>query len=451
MITVAGKKKMVLGGVCLAIAIVCYGLLPTSMPSEARKMVAGLIVTSGLWIFEIFPLYVTSLLVVIVAPFLVFGPDAIAQKPELLNYFFSPLSNPVIILFLGGFIMARALSAHNVDRYIASTVISSIKHRPGVVLATVMAITAGLSMWLSNTATTVMMLAVVAPIIYQIKRDNPFRKALALAVPFSASIGGMGTPVGTPPNAIAVGLLAQSGIHLSFFRWMLGGIPLVVGICAVTFFILKWLFPSSESELSFEFSQSESLSLQGKIALAMIGAGVLLWLTTPIHHLSESWVALACGVSLLVFGIVGLKDIRELEWHILLLMWGGLALGQGMEVSGMSAWVASQAIFQSGSLIVMATFIALSTGLSTVMNDTATSNLILPIALGVHSTHPALVAFLTAVSSSVAVSLPISCAPNALLFSLNIVRGREFFKAGIWVSIAAMAMILGVALVALSV
>ncbi|NBV83235.1 hypothetical protein EBR57_03840, partial [bacterium] len=153
MITVAGKKKMVLGGVCLAIAIVCYGLLPTSMPSEARKMVAGLIVTSGLWIFEIFPLYVTSLLVVIVAPFLVFGPDAIAQKPELLNYFFSPLSNPVIILFLGGFIMARALSAHNVDRYIASTVISSIKHRPGVVLATVMAITAGLSMWLSNTAT----------------------------------------------------------------------------------------------------------------------------------------------------------------------------------------------------------------------------------------------------------------------------------------------------------
>ncbi|NBV84605.1 hypothetical protein EBR57_10915, partial [bacterium] len=282
-------------------------------------------------------------------------------------------------------------------------------------------------------------------------RDNPFRKALALAVPFSASIGGMGTPVGTPPNAIAVGLLAQSGIHLSFFRWMLGGIPLVVGICAVTFFILKWLFPSSESELSFEFSQSESLSLQGKIALAMIGAGVLLWLTTPIHHLSESWVALACGVSLLVFGIVGLKDIRELEWHILLLMWGGLALGQGMEVSGMSAWVASQAIFQSGSLIVMATFIALSTGLSTVMNDTATSNLILPIALGVHSTHPALVAFLTAVSSSVAVSLPISCAPNALLFSLNIVRGREFFKAGIWVSIAAMAMILGVALVALSV
>jgi sodium-dependent dicarboxylate transporter 2/3/5 len=443
------QKKVVRSGISFFAAILVYLVLPESMPPEAKKMLAGLVCTSGLWIFEVFPLYVTSLLVVVVAPFLAIDLGELAQKPELLNTFFSPLSNPVIILFLGGFMMARALSAHRVDQFIASTVISTIAPRPAILLATVMAITSGLSMWLSNTATTVMMLAVVGPIIYQIKSDNPFRKALALSVPFAASIGGMGTPVGTPPNAIAVGLLAQSGVHLSFFQWMEGGVPLVLGISVVTFFILIRLFPSTESRFLFEFKQSERLSRPGKIALGIICGGVLLWLTTPLHHLSESWVALLCGTTLLVTGIISLKDIRELEWHIILLMWGGLALGQGMEVSGMSAWVASQAIFQSSPAVLIATFAFISTGLSTVMNDTATANLVLPIALGVPCSHAALLAFVTAVSSSIALSLPISCAPNALLFSLNIVRGREFFKAGILVTLAATTMIIGGALLAL--
>ena len=440
---------MIQGGISFFVATLIYFVLPASMPNEAKKMLAGLVCVSGLWIFEVFPLYVTSLCVVLAAPFLAFDLGALGQRPELLNTFFSPLSNPVIILFLGGFIMARALSAHKVDQFIASSVISTITPRPAVLLATVMTITAGLSMWLSNTATTVMMLAVVGPILYQIKSQNPFRKALALSVPFAASIGGMGTPVGTPPNAIAMGLLAQSGIHISFFQWMKGGVPLVFGISIVTFFILMRLFSSTEVQFSFEFKQSERLSVRGKVALGIISGGVALWLSTPFHHLSESWVALLCGATLLVTGIVSLKEIRELEWHIILLMWGGLALGQGMEVSGMSTWVASQTIFQSSPSVLIATFSGISTAISTVMNDTATANLVLPIAVGIRSSHSYLLAFVTAVSSSIALSLPISCAPNALLFSLNIVRGREFFKAGIMVTFAAMSMIIGGAVLAL--
>jgi len=429
--------------------IAAYMVLPGSMPPEARKMVGALVCTSALWVFEVFPLYVTSLLVVIFTPLMAFNLTAIVQKPELLNTFFNPLSNPVIILFLGGFIMARALSAHKVDQFIASAVISNVSPRPVPLLAAVMAITGALSMWLSNTATTVMMLAVVAPIIYQMKSDNPFRKALALSVPFAASIGGMGTPVGTPPNAIAMGLLAHAGIQVSFFEWMKYGVPLVLATSIVTFFILKGLFPSTESRFSFEFQKSEQLSPDGKRALWIVGLGVLLWLTTPLHHLSESWVALLCGTSLLVGGVLHLKDIRELEWHIILLMWGGLALGQGMEVSGMSAWVSSLAIFHSRSHVLIVTFSLISTALSTVMNDTATANLILPIAMGVPGIHSWLFVFATTVSTSIALSLPISCAPNALLFSLNIVRGREFFKAGILVTIAAVVLILAETLLAL--
>ncbi|NBV41257.1 DASS family sodium-coupled anion symporter [bacterium] len=374
--------------------------------------------------------------VVVLQSFLAIDWAQVPTSPEVLNTFFKPFGSAVIMLFFGGFIIARALQIHDVAKFAAIKLLSVVRPAPKPLLISVMGITAFISLWLSNTATTVMVLAIAMPILSGVGHDNPYKKALGLAIPFAASIGGMGTPVGTPPNAIAIGLLSQKGVHISFFKWMLCGVPIVLILLTITFFILIWLFPSTESRFQFDLGELPNLTTKSILSAGIALASVVLWMTTPLHHLTEALIAVIAATALILTGCIKSDDVHAIEWQIMILMWGGLVLGQGMETSGLTAWISNLKMLHvdGGHMVIL--FVLVSVGLSTFLNDTATANLLLPIAIGLAGTQASAVGFATAVSSSIALSLPISCAPNAVLFSRNFIRAREFFIAGALVTMA---------------
>ena len=430
--------------ISLMIAGGMYFFLPESCSEPARRTAFIFTLAACFWATEAVPHYATSILVVLLLIFMLGLPDGILEfGPEGYKAFLIPFSSPVIILFFGGFVIARALHKYKLDVYITDQLLLRFGTHPLMVMMGIMVTTAFLSMWISNTAATAIMLGLVEPLLSQTERDDPFRKGLVLGVPFSANVGGVGTPIGTPPNIIALGNLSKAGHGtLSFGEWMCMGVPLAIVLAMVAFLVLVALFPLKDKSLRFSLPKFSTFPKQGIGVFSIFVIVVLLWLTSRLHGISEAPISLFGVTLLIVGGFINRDDINSLPWDVLILMWGGLALSVGMEKSDLTNWVVKLSMFQVSGMLLVAAFCVIAFAFSTFMSNTATAALLIPIAISIPGENPIYLAITMALACSVAMSFPISTPPNALAFSKGHITARDMLKAGLPVSLISLLIVL---------
>lgn len=417
-------------------AIAVYFFAPDGMPEPAKRTLAVFVWAALFWVFEIIPLYATSLGVVLLLTFLLCRPGGILGMDESgYAVFMLPFGSPVIMLFFGGLVIAAAVQKYSLDKMLASKALKLFGFRPYSIMCGFIFITAFLSMWMSNTAVTAMMMALIRPLLKQIDEKDPFRVALILSIPFAANIGGIGTPIGTPPNAIAIGILGNYGIHLNFISWMKMAVPLAVILLFFTSIVLIRMFPPKTKELNLRVTGDQQVfSPRVKAVIGIIVLTIILWLTSGIHKIPAALIALLATGLFSASGLLQRDDYKNIDWDILILMWGGLALGKGLEISGLSSWIVQQPIFEYKGFLLVAIFSLLAILLGTFMSNTATANLIIPIAMAIPGENHLLLAVAIALSCSFAMALPISTPPNAIAFSSNMLKSRDLLKAGVLVS-----------------
>ncbi|PIS03309.1 MAG: hypothetical protein COT85_00490, partial [Chlamydiae bacterium CG10_big_fil_rev_8_21_14_0_10_42_34] len=272
----------------LILSFLTYFLLPPEISEVGKRVISVFVFAVFFWAFEAAPLYATSLLVIVFLSFFFIDSEGVRQY----ELFFSSFSNPLILLFFGGFVLAAALRKHRVDEFVLSKMMYLVGDGSYAVLGGILFTSAFFSLWISNTAAAAMMLAVCKPLFQNLAKEDSLRKSLPLAIAFGCNIGGMGTPIGSPPNAIALGILNEYGINIDFIGWMYIAIPLVILILAFVFFLLVLFFPLKSKTIGKAIGFPSSLSHEGLktggIALLMI----FFWLSGGWHGISETWVAL---------------------------------------------------------------------------------------------------------------------------------------------------------------
>ncbi len=413
--------------------------------SEAGRLTFGVFTAAAiLWMLEPFPLYVTSFIVVILEVVLLARPGGpLGMGGKGYTIFLAPFFDPVIVLLLGGFALAAAVKKYGLDEVISRRILSRVGTDPKIVLLGIMCTSALLSMWLSNTATTALMIAVAIPIIRSLPPDERFRKAIILGIPFACNIGGMGTPIGTPPNAIAIGVLENIGVQVSFLQWMLRGIPLVILLLAVSWMILCKLYPPGVSRIQLSLKKKKQ-RLDGRqvFVLVVFAIVVLLWLTSGRHGVPSAIVSLIPVVLLFGFRLLNDNDLQKLGWGILFIVGGGMSLGVAMRESGLSDWFVQQIPFEGlGAFLIVLLFAVSASVMTTFISNSATANLLIPIVIGVSAIAPGKSAIVVALAASTAMILPVSTPPNAIAYGSGYVRMRDMARAGLLITGIATALI----------
>ena len=300
-----------------------------------------------------------------------------------------------------------------------------------------MVITALLSMFMSNTATTAAMMAVILPVSASLPASDPFRTALTLSIPVAANIGGLGTPVGTPPNAIALGRLADEGIRIDFLTWMSLAVPIVVVILLVAWVLLVRWYPAEADRVDVRIGGQFDRSRPAKVLYVTFAVTVLLWMTEPIHGVPSTVVGFLPVVALLGLGVMDSNDMRNISWHVLWLVGGGIALGTGVSATGLDVWLVDLVDWSSlPRLVLVFGLVLFAITLSTVISHSAAANLLIPIGVSLATAStidldPALAAVVIAVACSLAMSLPVSTPPNAIAFATGHVATRDLARTGL--------------------
>lgn len=423
---------------CLAV----YVFLPEGLSEPGRRVLAVLCFAIFFWGLEIIPLYATSLAIILLLTFLLTGNQV---SP---HHFLIPFANPVIFLFFGGLILAQAATKHHIDQLLMEKMMGKLGNRTPVILMGILSISAFFSMWISNTAAAAMMLMLTRPLLKEIPKNDPFRKGIPLAIAFGASLGGIGTPIGSPPNAIAIGILREIGVKLNFLKWMGMAVPLMVLLLGIAALVLLYFFPPKTKTFDFHLEPSKGLTRKGKGVLAIGGLMILLWLTGPLHNIPESITALLGAGLFAAFGIIGVKDLRSIPWDVLILIWGGLAIGEAFQTTGLLEELVQAPLFAGRGYMLIALFCTLAVCLTFFINNTATANLLLPFAISVDPTSTHYLSITVALACSFALAFPISTPPNAIVFSSGTIEVKDMFKSGIVLSgLSLITMLLGYELI----
>lgn len=412
------------------------------------------------WILEPIPVFATSVAVVFLqavfisdsafhflrsdgAPSLAVTQGAALEG--LLDYkdLFHSFAAPVIMLFLGGFFLSGAATKYGLDRNLARLLLKPFGNRVETVTLGLMLITAFFSLWMANTPVTAMMLAIAAPVLNLFDDDDPGRVALLLGIPVASSLGGMGTPVGTPINAIALKYLS-SGQDISFGKWMLTALPFVVIMLLVSWRLLCYLFPSRLRTARCDFDSSFDRSPHAWVVYIVFASTIVLWLTTSWHGLNIYTVALFPVTAFVVTGVITRHDLKKMSWDVLWLIAGGIALGVGLEGTGLTRTLVDHVPFEHFSpVLLMLAASALGFLVSTIMSHTATANLLMPVVTAVATATPALapwggspvVLFGVALAISLGMALPISTPCNALAYAAGGVSNKQMLLGGGLVSL----------------
>lgn len=410
--------------------------------SEAgERVLAVFALAIVLWVTEAIPLYATAALVILLEIVLV-SDQAIVALPEGLaapeyRTFFNAMAHPVLMLFLGGFFLARGSSKYRLDRALAGVLLKPFGDRPGMIMLGLMLITAGFSMFMSNMATTATMIAVVLPVIAKLDPADRLRPALILSIPVAANIGGMGTPVGTPPNAIAVGQLASAGIEVSFAKWMALAVPGVIVILLAAWWLMGRAFPTATRTIDLGMKAEFDRSGAAKIFYVTFAVTVALWLTEAFHGLPSGVTGFLPVVVLLATGLFGAEDLRRVQWDVLWLVAGGIALGVGVAQSGLDEWLVGRVAWENfGSVAIVAVLATVALVLSTVISNSAAANLLVPLGLSLALSpavdlDPLRAGFFIAIGASLAMALPISTPTNAVAYSTGEVSTRDMARVGL--------------------
>ena len=437
---VLGQWVRPVGAIVAAILLVLPWFLDIDGLSPAGTRMLGIFLMAiVLWVTEAIPLHATAALIILLEILLIsdqaFDVPSGAEPPAFTE-FFGALAHPVIMLFLGGFFLAEGSAKFRLDRNIAKVMLRPFGTSWKAIMLGLMVITAGLSMFMSNTATTATLMAVILPVLATLERSDRLRIGMALSIPVAANIGGMGTPVGTPPNAIAVGSLAETGNAISFVQWMIVAVPVSMVLLLLAWFALTRMFPSSAGQLAVQIDATFDNSGPAWIFYVTFIATVVLWLTEPIHGMPSSVVGFLAVAVLLSTRVFTGRDLQSIQWAVLWLVAGGIALGIGVGASGLDEWLVGNVDWTSiptGLIVIVLAVVALL--LSTVISNSAATNLLMPIGLSLAITaglglNPVIVAFFVAIGASLAMALPVSTPPNAIAYSTGTVTTRNMALIG---------------------
>ena len=431
------KKSLGLGLVVLVLLSCATGLgfdwlSSNGMGKPGYVALAILLTAAILWITEAVPLFATSLSVLLLSLVWLMPTMKAAEIDVKRDVFLSPFFSDVIVLFLGGFAISAALHKRRLDEYLATLMLQTTGGALPKLLLGIMVVTAFLSMWLSNTATAAMMLAMVLPIASQLGDDDKRGKSVLLAVPFAANVGGLGTPIGSPPNAIAMQYMSEIGVQPTFAQWMLIGVPGVAVMLLLAWCLLMALYGRGSDALPVSVKRIPiTVDSSLGIILGTVGITVLGWMTASMHGLSSGTIALIPLVVFFATGVLDVRDLREMSWEVLLMMGGGLCLGSVISASGLADWLIGLlpvSGFSTFTLTVL--FGSVACFMSALMSNTATANLILPIIVGMSAGSATPMMIGTAFGCSLAMPFPVSTPPNAMAFSSGKLSVLDLAKPG---------------------
>ena len=415
---------------------------PDTMP-ETAWLASGLALTMALfWLTEALPLPVTALLPLAAAPLLGIAPiDVVAPA----------YSHPLVVLFLGGFMLAKAIETSGLHRRLAYSLLGISGNSPSSTLAAVMLATAFLSLWISNTASAMVMAPIAASVAAGQENDRSFGTCLMLGVAFAATIGGMGSLIGTPPNAIFAAYVQETyGIEIGFAQWAAVGLPIALVLLLITWFILAHLTPGLRSAGAPPIIEDHLPALQTperRVAI-VVGATALAWVSRPLIEalfhvplLTDPGIAITGALMLFLFRdgkgrpLLTWDAAATLRWGVLILFGGGLALASILDRSGLATWIGGSLVaFQHlPSYLLVLLIAALIVYIGELASNTAMAAIFLPIA-GASAialdADPVQFMLPVAFASSIGFMLPVATPPNAIVFGDSLVTRKDMLRAG---------------------
>jgi sodium-dependent dicarboxylate transporter 2/3/5 len=427
------------------------GITPYLSINEQRT-VAIFVFAALMWITEAIPAWTTSVVTIVVMLLTIsdkgisfFRSGDPAAVGNLVSYksILATFADPTVMLFLGGFILAIATTKYGIDVKLARTMLKPFGKKPKFVLLGFLIVIGVFSMFMSNTATAAMMLTFLAPILKQLPSDERGRIGLALSIPIAANIGGMGTPIGTPPNAIALQYLnEQLGINVGFGEWAIHMIPFVIVMLLFAWVLLLAFFPFKSDKIELKIENTHGTDTKTIIVWVTFAVTILLWMLDHWTGLNANIVAMIPVGVFCATGVITKEDLKEVSWSVLWLVAGGFAIGLALDKTGLAVhmidaipfhtWPALLVIFVGGLIAyILSNFIA----------NTAAANLVVPI-LGVLGGSAQVLMNLAplggvktlivgvAISCSLAMMFPISTPPNAIAHSTGLIKVGDMAKVG---------------------
>lgn len=434
-----------------------YGI--DALTPVQQRVIALFVFAALMWMFEIIPNWTTSLMVIVLSLLTVSDKGlGFLCKPEygtLVGYksLMASFADPVVMLFLGGFVLAIMASKYGLDVTLARVLLKPFGKKPKMVLLGFLIVIAVFSMFMSNTATAAMMLAFLAPVLASLPSDDKGRIGLSLSIPVAANLGGIGTPIGTPPNATAVRFLAEAGNEVSFAEWSIRMIPFVIIMILLAWVLLQLFFPFKSEEIVLNIPENKrKKDWKTTTVWITFAATIILWATESLTGINSNVVALIPLAVLTATGIFTKDDIKDINWTVLWLVAGGFALGTCLQGTGLAKVLIEAIPFGSMSVV----FVLIIAGivcyfLSNFISNSATAALLIPILIVVAEGMadpaaannasfvslggtPAMISFI-AVCASLAMLFPISTPPNAIASSTGLVSTKDMTKIGIIIGV----------------
>ncbi|MFD0762868.1 SLC13 family permease [Lutibacter aestuarii] len=453
------KIGLFLGPILFILIILFFH--PYGLSDSANAVLATAIWIAVWWITEAIPIAITALLPIVLFP-LSGGMD--------LNQTTASYGHKYVFLYIGGFILALAIEKWKLHKRIALTIIKIVGTNVTNIILGFMIATAFLSMWISNTASAVMILPVGMAIVTHLK-DNPntienenliFGKALMLSIAYSASIGGMATLIGTPPNLVLAGVVKQAyNIEISFSKWFMFGFPISVILLLICWFYLtrftfkfeKKQFPGGIQEINKQLKSLGKISYEEKIVFLVFLLTAFAWITRSffikkfIPNIDDTIIAVVFAITLFLLPakekgvkIMSWEDAVKLPWGIVLLFGGGMALALGFESSGLAVWIGEQMNSLSSLPLILLLLILIGSVnfLTEITSNLATTAMLLPVLVSLATAidiNPFLLLVGATLAASCAFMLPVATPPNAVVFGSGYLKIEDMVKKGVWMNI----------------
>ena len=421
-----------------------------------QRTVAIFALAALMWMFEVLPTWATSVTIIVLLLFTISDSSPLfmrtagdtANLGTLVSYkaLLAAFADPTIMLFLGGFILAIAATKVGLDVQLAKVLLKPFGTKPKFVLLGFLCVIALFSMFMSNTATAAMMLTFLAPVLRTLPKEEKGMAGLALAIPIAANVGGIGTPIGTPPNAIALGYLNET-MHqgVGFGEWMMVMVPFVIVILLIAWVVLMKIFPFTTDKIELKIENTKKPDTKTYIVWVTFAVTILLWVLDKVTGINANVVAMIPVGVFCATGVITKEDLREIDWRVLWMVAGGFALGIALNKTGLAENLVESIPFASFSplvVLLLSGFIAYL--LSNFIANSAAANLLVPIlcAVGVGMGElldpvggaRALIIGV-ALSTSFAMLFPISTPPNAIAHSTGLIQVKDMTKVGLIIGV----------------